>query len=117
MRQKVAGEIPKQKMYMYSAHDITLSILLLGLGVFNNVAPPYATTVLIELHKIGEEHFVQVWNIHIVGVLNFRVYGSVFPFGYSDLGILNVKSLATCDRVYDEMQKKLDYGELFSFLF
>ncbi|XP_071517146.1 prostatic acid phosphatase-like isoform X2 [Panulirus ornatus] len=61
MRQKVAGNLPKQKMYMYSAHDITLSVLLLGLGVFNNVAPPYATTVLIELHKMDGEHFVQMF--------------------------------------------------------
>ncbi|XP_045592584.1 prostatic acid phosphatase isoform X2 [Procambarus clarkii] len=61
MRKKVQGKLPKQKMYMYSAHDTTLSILLLGLGVFNNIAPPYATTVLIELHKIGEQRFVKMF--------------------------------------------------------
>ncbi|XP_042217920.1 prostatic acid phosphatase-like isoform X2 [Homarus americanus] len=48
-------------MYMYSAHDTTLSILLLGLGVFNNLAPPYATTVLVELHKMDEQYYVKMF--------------------------------------------------------
>ncbi|XP_047472576.1 prostatic acid phosphatase-like isoform X1 [Penaeus chinensis] len=62
MREKVAGNTPQQKMFMYSAHDTTLAQLLLGLGVFNNVAPPYATTFIIELHKHNEnEHYVKMF--------------------------------------------------------
>ncbi|KAK8754656.1 hypothetical protein OTU49_017102 [Cherax quadricarinatus] len=60
MQQKVQGKLSQQKMYVYSAHDTTIAILLVGLGVFNNVAPPYATTVIIELHKIGKERFVKM---------------------------------------------------------
>ncbi|KAK7084499.1 hypothetical protein SK128_021475, partial [Halocaridina rubra] len=61
MREKAEGKLEKQKMFVYSAHDTTLATLLLGLGVFNNIAPPYAATVLIELHKINDERFVQMF--------------------------------------------------------
>ncbi|CAL4060095.1 unnamed protein product, partial [Meganyctiphanes norvegica] len=61
MRAKEAGDIPERKIFFYSAHDTTVATLLLGLGVFNDLAPPYATTVLIELHKVEDERFVQMF--------------------------------------------------------
>ncbi|XP_068210170.1 prostatic acid phosphatase-like isoform X1 [Palaemon carinicauda] len=61
MREKADGKLEKEKMFVYSAHDTTLATLMLGLGVFNNIAPPYASTVLIELHKIDGDHYVQMY--------------------------------------------------------
>ena len=60
MQGKVNGSLEKQRMFVYSAHDSTLATLLLGLGVFNNLAPPYATTALIELHNVDGNRFVEV---------------------------------------------------------
>ena len=37
------------KVYMYSAHDTTVAPLLHTLNVFNSLAPPYASLVLVEL--------------------------------------------------------------------
>lgn len=46
---------PKQKirrMHMLSGHDTTLSSFLNGLGMFDPpIAPPYASAVMIELHR------------------------------------------------------------------
>ena len=39
----------EQKVYMYSAHDTTVAPLLHTLNVFNSLAPPYASLVLVEL--------------------------------------------------------------------
>ena len=38
---------------MYSAHDTTVAPILHTLGVFNNIAPPYASMVMVELHDLG----------------------------------------------------------------
>merc|ERR1712241_1228889 len=39
----------QMKVYMYSAHDTTVAPLLHTLNVFNSLAPPYASLVLVEL--------------------------------------------------------------------
>jgi len=38
-----------RKMFMYSAHDTTVAPVLHTLGVFNMIAPPYASMVIVEL--------------------------------------------------------------------
>lgn len=38
-----------RKMFMYSAHDTTVAPVLHTLGVFNMIAPPYASMVVVEL--------------------------------------------------------------------
>ena len=44
----------KIKMLMYSGHDTTISYVLNTLGVFNGLAPPYASLVMLELlHRNG----------------------------------------------------------------
>jgi len=59
MNDTVKIHVPK--MYMYSAHDDTVTILLGALGVFNNIAPPFASCVFIELWEDeGNEAFVKV---------------------------------------------------------
>ena len=37
------------KVFMYSAHDTTVAPVLHTLGVFNMIAPPYASMVVVEL--------------------------------------------------------------------
>jgi len=41
-----------RKLVLYSAHDNNISALLLTLGVYNYMVPPYGTMVLMELHRI-----------------------------------------------------------------
>lgn len=40
-------------MYIYSAHDTTVAPILHTLGVFNGIAPPYASMVMVELLDLG----------------------------------------------------------------
>jgi len=42
-------EPSNRKMFMYSAHDTTVAPVLHTLGVFNMIAPPYASMVVVEL--------------------------------------------------------------------
>lgn len=51
----------RRKLYMYSAHDVTVATVLSALKVFNGIQPPYASMILVELHELRpKEHFVQV---------------------------------------------------------
>jgi len=50
---------PNRKVFMYSGHDTTVSSILNTLGVFNTIAPPYASMVIVELFE-REELFVRV---------------------------------------------------------
>ena len=50
MKAKLAGAKTK-RMYVYSAHDDTVAPLLATLKVYNNLSPPYASAVMIELLK------------------------------------------------------------------
>ncbi|KAG1714104.1 Prostatic acid phosphatase [Nymphon striatum] len=43
-----------QKIFLYSAHDTIISIILDALSVYNGVQPPYASAIIIELHDLGE---------------------------------------------------------------
>lgn len=45
---------------LYSAHDTTLAGFLSGLRVFNNKNPPFASTLLFELHNEGAIYYVKV---------------------------------------------------------
>lgn len=68
MRKKSHGDLPKKKMEMFSAHDTTVSILLNSMGVFNDVSPPYAATVLVELHQSKGNYFVKVCNLKSIPI-------------------------------------------------
>jgi len=49
------SEYKKAKLYVYSGHDTTLAALLNTLGVYNNILPPYASCVMVELHGTETE--------------------------------------------------------------
>ena len=49
-----------KQMYMYSAHDTTVSMFLCTLGVFDLQIPCYAMAVMVELHEESGKYFVQV---------------------------------------------------------
>ncbi len=43
---------PNRKLFMYSAHDVTVATFLSALKIFNDIQPPYASMVLVELHEL-----------------------------------------------------------------
>ena len=48
-------------LYVYSGHDTSIATILNSLNVFNGLAPPYASAVLLELFKREEgKHFVRI---------------------------------------------------------
>lgn len=50
-----------RKLFMYSAHDVTVATFLSALQIFNDIQPPYASMVLVELHELQPKNFsVQV---------------------------------------------------------
>ncbi|KAF2356639.1 Histidine phosphatase superfamily clade-2 [Trinorchestia longiramus] len=46
--------------YMYSAHDTTVAVNLQALGLYNHMSPPYAATVIYELHLKQGRPFVKL---------------------------------------------------------
>jgi lysosomal acid phosphatase len=52
MQGRVNGSLDRRmKMFMYSAHDTTVASLLNTLEVYDDVPPPYASCVILELQK------------------------------------------------------------------
>ncbi|XP_046327993.2 prostatic acid phosphatase-like [Haliotis rufescens] len=50
---KVASKSYTTKMNMFSAHDSTVVAVLSALKLYNNLIPPYTSTVFMELHETG----------------------------------------------------------------
>ncbi|XP_019483373.1 PREDICTED: lysophosphatidic acid phosphatase type 6 isoform X1 [Hipposideros armiger] len=52
-----------RKLYLYSAHDVTVMPLLMALGIFDHKWPPFAVDVTLELyqHQQSKEWFVQLY--------------------------------------------------------
>ncbi|KAK3603643.1 hypothetical protein CHS0354_017360 [Potamilus streckersoni] len=48
---KMQNKTIDTKFFMYSGHDTTVSALLSALNIFNKKSPPYAATVILELHE------------------------------------------------------------------
>lgn len=41
----------RRKLFMYSGHDTTVASLLNSLGMYNDIPPPYACAVMLELYR------------------------------------------------------------------
>jgi hypothetical protein len=62
MQKKSAGKgSVAHKMFVYSAHDTTVSAVLNGLGLGVDELPTYASALLIELYSENREYFVKVF--------------------------------------------------------
>ena len=46
---------------VFVQHDVTVAAFLSVLGVFNNILPPYMSSVLVELFNTSGQLFVKVW--------------------------------------------------------
>ncbi|VDM32386.1 unnamed protein product [Hydatigera taeniaeformis] len=44
--------VSDSRLFAYFAHDSTLTAFLSHLGAFNNILPPYASAVIVELHRL-----------------------------------------------------------------
>jgi hypothetical protein len=58
--ERVMSRRTGRKLALYSAHDTTLIGFLSGLGLFDGTNPPFASTLLLELHRIGSKFYVIV---------------------------------------------------------
>ena len=45
------------KMKIFSAHDDTISFVLNSLGVYDGLAPPYASAVIFELYQMEDTSY------------------------------------------------------------
>ena len=52
----------KRKMFVHSAHDDTLGAVMSSMGIFNSRIPPYASSLIVELHEEENtgKYFVEV---------------------------------------------------------
>ncbi|XP_018411450.1 PREDICTED: prostatic acid phosphatase [Nanorana parkeri] len=51
----------KQKMIMYSAHDMTVAALQSALNVSNGKLPPYASCHLFEIYEVGNDYTIEMY--------------------------------------------------------
>jgi len=57
MKQKASGRMENRKALLYSSHDTKLVALLSSLKVWDGICPPYASAVIVELHKLTDGSF------------------------------------------------------------
>ncbi|KAK4879695.1 hypothetical protein RN001_007841 [Aquatica leii] len=55
----IEGKGPK--LYLYSAHDLTVANLLSAMNVFFPHTPPYGACVIVELHNKHDSYFVKIF--------------------------------------------------------
>lgn len=60
MQDKIAGVIPTKQLFVYSAHDTTVSALLAALQLYDGTPPPYTATVFVELYQVNDSFVVEV---------------------------------------------------------
>lgn len=59
--QEINNELPtNSKIFLYSAHEYNVAFILAAMNVLKPLIPSPGSMVIIELHKIEEEHFVKV---------------------------------------------------------
>lgn len=66
----------KAKMFLYSAHDITVASFLINLGVYERHLPVYGCYVTLEVHKIRNVYGIKV------GKVNDRVAKQKFKVSF-----------------------------------
>jgi hypothetical protein len=51
MKSRVEDPDSATRLYLYSGHDTTVAAMTTALGVYNNIIPPYAAALMIELYN------------------------------------------------------------------
>ncbi|KAL7643593.1 UNVERIFIED_CONTAM: hypothetical protein RMT77_005576 [Armadillidium vulgare] len=59
MRKKSIGELPEQKMFMYSYNGLNIATMLKAMGVFNGIVVSYTSSLIFELHQTDKNYFVK----------------------------------------------------------
>lgn len=60
--QEINNELPtNSKIFLYSAHEYNVAFILAAMNVLKPLIPSPGSMVIIELHKIEEEHFVKLF--------------------------------------------------------
>ncbi|XP_044741619.1 prostatic acid phosphatase-like isoform X2 [Chrysoperla carnea] len=52
---------PNRNMWIYSAHDTTISNVLMGLNLYNFISPPYASALMFELQKRNDSFGISIY--------------------------------------------------------
>lgn len=108
-QKKRSGKLdPDRKMYIYSAHDTTVANILNTLGVFHPHCPPYAATVLAELHQIKDVYYVGIVYKNSSDVQRLAIPGC------SELCELDKFIALTKPMIPDNWEKECHHGLLFS---
>lgn len=58
----ISGHNKDSQLYMYFAHDFLLAAVLMELGVFDNIAPPFASSILLELYATSATDHAVKWS-------------------------------------------------------
>ncbi|CAH0550272.1 unnamed protein product [Brassicogethes aeneus] len=58
-RTKLEGK-SELKINIYSGHDFNLAALLIYFGIFNDTIPPYASCLILEIHKTEDDYAVKI---------------------------------------------------------
>ncbi|XP_035227650.1 testicular acid phosphatase homolog isoform X1 [Stegodyphus dumicola] len=60
MNLKLSGDIPDQKVQIYSAHDTNIAVVLAALNLFNMKQPPYCSSLLFELYEKNGKNVIRL---------------------------------------------------------
>ena len=75
--EKKAVDSSHPNFIMYSAHDTTVAVNLQTLGLYNDLLPPYAATVIYELHNVDDQYVVKVLIVtQLLSIILFSLYGA-----------------------------------------
>lgn len=81
MLDKEAGKLPKNKMFIYSGHDLTLVNVWQAMGFKQLLKPEYGAALIVELHSVEGLYQVQVTYLSMQLFIIFlcRIW-PVYPF-------------------------------------
>lgn len=60
MEKKINDSGYEQRLHIYSAHDVTIRNIMMGLKVYDNVNPAYGSTLIFELREKNAMNYVTV---------------------------------------------------------
>uniref|UniRef100_A0A0N5CE58 Acid phosphatase 5 n=1 Tax=Strongyloides papillosus TaxID=174720 RepID=A0A0N5CE58_STREA len=89
LNKKINGQLDRrEKLYVYSAHDTSVSAILSSFGITPDIFPLYASLVLVELHKINNENIIKIFYKNVTDhddVYEYDIEGCPSPCSYDNL--------------------------------